>query len=318
MLRGMGRARRRSHRYTRWRWGLGALLTLVIGAIPLLGILRLDLLGGRHVVLGREVGLVEAAKAFAFPFLAVNVGIVVASRFVGRYLCGFGCPYGALSRLQEWLRSSARTGGEKLRGKLALLGVVLLLSAIAFSWFVDWRVFTDGSLGARAVAGTALGLTVVVFYSTVRFVGLRFCRDWCPSGVYFALLGHETFNGVEFAHPETCTDCKACEAVCPVDLNPREMSGGAGRGERGFYPEGLSNFSNCIRCGDCVLACDGINVRAPGSEPVSLRMGWLPPEARTVGPSGSGDDAPRANQPAGSDPEPAAEAEREGGRADLD
>ena len=30
--------------------------------------------------------LVEVAKRFAFPFLAVNILIVVASRFIGRYL----------------------------------------------------------------------------------------------------------------------------------------------------------------------------------------------------------------------------------------
>jgi len=290
VLRGLGRARQRAHRYTLWRWGLGALLTAVIAAVPLSGLLRFDFWGGRHVYLGAPVSLPEVARRFAFPFLGINIGILVATRFVGRYLCGFGCPYGALSRLQEWLRSGARTRGEKLRGKFALFAVVVLLCSIAFSYLVDWRVFAAGSPRARLVAGAFLGGMVLAFYLTLRWLGLRFCRDYCPSGVYFALLGHNSFNGIEFAHPETCTDCKACVRACPVDLEPREMSGGPWRGERGLYPEGLSNFSNCIRCGDCVLACDGINVR--NAEPVSLRMGWLPPDRReSVRP---GSDAPSA------------------------
>ena len=288
MLRGMGRARKRVHRFTLWRWSVGVLLTVLIASVPLSGLMRFDFWRGQHVLLGERVGLVEAAKGFAFPFLAINIGIIIASRYVGRYLCGFGCPYGALARLQEWLRSGARTRAEKWRGKAALLAAVGVLSSVTFTFFVDWHVFSAGSTFARLAAGAFLGGLVTVFYGALRVLGLRFCRDLCPSGVYFALLGHSTFNGVEFAHPETCTDCKACEEVCPVDLNPRQMSGGPWRGERGLYSEGLSNFSNCIRCGDCVLACDGINVR--GGEPVSLRMGWLPPDAR--------DSTPGAVEPA--------------------
>jgi polyferredoxin len=278
VLRGLGKARKRAHRFTLWRWGLGIAFTVAIALVPLLGILRFDFWGGHHIYLGQPMELPEVAKKFAFPFLGINIGIIVLSRFVGRYLCGFGCPYGALSRLQEWLRFGAKTRAEKVRGKLTLLFVVVLLSSIVFSYFVDWRVFLDGSALAVTVSGAFLGGMILSFFFTVRYLGLRFCRDYCPSGVYFALLGHNTVNGIEFAHPETCTECKACVKVCPVDLEPREMSGGAYRGATGLYPETLSNFSNCIRCGDCVLACDGINTRP--SEPVSLRMGWLPPDKR--------------------------------------
>ena len=291
VLRGMGRARQRAHRYTLWRWVVATVLTGLIAAIPLTGLLRFDFWRGNHLFMGERVGLVDAAKHFAFPFLAINIGIILASRFIGRYLCGFGCPYGALARLQEWLRSGARTRAEKVRGKLALVAVVAILCGIVFSFFVDWRVFAEGTGLERGLAASFLLGMIAVFYVALRSLGLRFCRDLCPSGVYFALLGHSTYNGIEFAHPETCTDCKACERVCPVDLDPRRMSGGPWRGERGLYSDGLSNFSNCIRCGDCVLACDGINVR--GGEPVSLRMGWLPPEARDSSPPAEGAAEPK-------------------------
>ncbi len=81
----------------------------------------------------------------------------------------------------------------------------------------------------------------------VRSIGLDFCRKWCPSGVYFALLGEESRNGVEFAHPSSCTDCKACEKVCPMDLSPRHVPDGAPREGLGFYPDRASNLALCIR-----------------------------------------------------------------------
>jgi NAD-dependent dihydropyrimidine dehydrogenase PreA subunit len=117
------------------------------------------------------------------------------------------------------------------------------------------------------------------FACTLFWLGQRFCRDWCPSGVYFAVLGQNTLNGIQFAHPDTCTECKACDKVCPMDLHPRELSGGAYRGGSGFYPQALSNFALCIRCGDCVVACEDVNRSRREGAP-SLRMGWLPDGAR--------------------------------------
>ena len=73
--------------------------------------------------------------------------------------------------------------------------------------------------------------------------------------------------------PENCTDCHACENVCPSDLLPREMEGPS-RGGSGLFPDGLGNHALCIRCGDCVAACEGTTDRNAVATP--LRMGWLP------------------------------------------
>ena len=73
-------------------------------------------------------------------------------------------------------------------------------------------------------------------------------------------------------------ECGACERVCPMDLQPKVMAGGEPRDSIGVYPEGLSNFALCIRCGDCVKACESTTEEDP--LPTPLRMGFLPEEAR--------------------------------------
>jgi len=270
---GLARKRGGVHRYTLWRWGVALAGTVLIAAIPLSGALRFDLWGGRHVLLGREVSFAEAVKAFAYPFLALNLAILVASRFLGRYLCGFGCPYGSLARLAEWLRFRGRTRAGRIAG-VAVLGLsCVLLAAIVFVFWVDVRVFAHGSPFAIAASAAFFAGTAAILLVAAWKLGLRFCRDWCPSGVYFALLGHDTLTAIELAYPEACTDCKACERSCPMDLAPRVLSSAPQREGAGLYPDGLSSYSLCIRCGDCVAACEVTT--AKNGPLVPLRLGPL-------------------------------------------
>ena len=277
-LYGLGARRDKSHRYTIIRWSIAIVSTAFVAALPLFGILRIDLWSGSSMWLGERVGLVEAAKAFAFPFLAVNVAIILASRYLGRWLCGFGCPIGNLNRLSEWFRWKSRKKGGRIFGRLVVFLACFLLAAITFSFWVDWRVFSRGSTAAMILAGAFLFGTAFVLFGVVHKLGMRFCRDYCPSGVYFAVLGPTTRTGIEFAHPEACTDCHACENTCPVDLLPRQIAG-APRPGTGFYPDGLTNDANCLRCGDCVAVCESTTGKNEG--PTPLVMGWLSDGART-------------------------------------
>lgn len=269
------------HRYTWMRWGIGIVSTIAVALLPLTGTLRIDLWDGRHLWLGERVGLVEVLKAFAFPFLAVNIAIILASRFLGRYLCGFVCPIGNLNRFSEYFRWAWRKGRLKPLGLVVLALACALLVAITFSFWVDWHVFVEGSPKAIAISSTFLVGGTLALVVLVRAWGMRFCRELCPSGVYFALLGPETRAGIEFAHPENCTDCHACENSCPVDLHPREMASAEVRKGMGFYPDGLSNHANCLRCGDCVAVCEVTTF----DEATPLRLGFLPEPAEDTEPT---------------------------------
>ena len=110
------------HRYTRWRWVIGIACTLAIAALPLTRTLRFDLWGGQHYYLGEHVSLVEAARRFAFPFLGINIAIILLSRVIGRYLCGFACPVGSLARLGEWARYAALPLGRLQEARAEVVG----------------------------------------------------------------------------------------------------------------------------------------------------------------------------------------------------
>ncbi len=272
LLRSLAR-KRNLHRYDRWRIAIGLAATVGIAALPLTGTLRLDLWGGRHMVLGEELGFAEALKAFAFPFLAINVGIILLTRLAGRYLCGFACPVGNLARLGEWTQRAHGPEEHPRIRAFGLLGLCALLAGITLSFWVDLRVFVEGSALARSIsAGALFGLTGVLFLGARR-LGMGFCRELCPSGIYFALLGPESKTGIEYAHPEHCTDCGVCDQVCPVDLAPRQLLEGIHEPGRGLYPEGLTSLGLCLRCGDCVRGCEGVNAKKDQELP--LRLGIL-------------------------------------------
>jgi polyferredoxin len=184
--------------------------------------------------------------------------------------------------MDEYLRFRFRKNNvARSAGDLTVLVVCGGLAFVAFSFWTDVRVLYQGSGLALSVAWTALAGTAASLYLITHGLGMRFCREWCPSGVYFAVLGPKSATGVELAHPESCTECGACDAVCPVDLKPRQVfDEAAAREGMGLYPGGLTNLSLCLRCGDCVAACEGTTAR--NATPTPLRLGFVEQTAEEI------------------------------------
>ena len=74
---------------------------LVLLAVPLTGLARVDLWGGEHRVLGRPATAVHALQGIVIS-LAVLYGVTFLTNMLfGRFFCGWGCPVGYVSRLGE-------------------------------------------------------------------------------------------------------------------------------------------------------------------------------------------------------------------------
>jgi len=188
-----------------------------------------------------------------------SLGIV--GSLVGRFPCGWFCPFGLLQELLY------KIPGPKLRIPkilnylkyviLALTVFILpavVLDAVGYgeTWFCKW-ICPAGTLeaglplvAANAAIRSQIGLlfvwkvAVLVAFVLWMIVSMRpFCRTVCPLG---ALLG--LFNKVSLlcltVDSSRCLGCGSCSKACPVDLDvPKEP-----------------NSPECIRCLKCVKACE--------------------------------------------------------------
>jgi len=187
-----------------------------------------------------------------------SIGIV--GSLVGRFPCGWFCPFGLLQELLYKIPGRKVRIPKILRYLKYVVLVLtvfvlpaLVLNAVGFgdTWFCKW-ICPAGTLeaGLPLVAANAgirgmVGLLFVwkvallVLFLLWMIVSYRpFCRTICPLG---ALLG--LFNKISFLRlkidQSRCTSCGSCSRACPVELDVPTQA----------------NSPECIRCLKCVKAC---------------------------------------------------------------
>ncbi|GJM23050.1 MAG: hypothetical protein DHS20C15_29650 [Planctomycetota bacterium] len=270
----------RGARFQVWRVLVITLSLLILLAVPLTDTVRLDLWSGNHHLLGEQVGAIEALKGFVIA-MALLWGFTFATNvIVGRFFCGWGCPVGYVSRLGEDTQLKQRKRG--LRWALShLAGAAFVATFVAsvMLWWVDWRVLVEGSWTARAVV---VGIWLLLclgglLHAVVWRFG--FCKTACPIGLYYRFVTSSTPIGIVFSNtPDPCIECGACEKVCPVDIDPKRLGETLVRDDDGPDGEEYYGDAECIRCGDCVEACEMIFKGRPGETP-PLRFGRVHSES---------------------------------------
>lgn len=245
----------------------------ILLAVPLLGIVRIDLWRAHHILLGERVGLIAALKGFVVA-LAVLYGVTfITNMIVGRFFCGFGCPVGYVSRLGEDV--AVTKGRRRVLAHLAGAGFVATFVAAIMLWWVDPRVVIEGSLLAR---GATLGVFIVLWaggFLHAFWWRFGFCRGACPIGLYYRLVTSRPPIGILFANePDKCIECGACEKVCPVALDPKSLGLELPLGTVGSDAPLRYGDAECLRCGDCVEACRMIFAKQRAAVP-PLRFGRI-------------------------------------------
>ncbi len=189
--------------------------------------------------------------------LCLGGGISLLLAFaLGRFFCGWLCPYGLLSELVHSLRGRPRSGkaagSPDLRFRLVvfLLG---LIAAVLLGLPVLQRLSLPGELSLAPLRAResweALGLALLVpaLPLLVEMVsGERlWCRFICPQSVCLSLAARCNPGGFGVRWtPGRCSCAKhdrVCADACSLRLNPRQKNG--------------PPRSECVQCGDCVLAC---------------------------------------------------------------
>lgn len=277
------RAMRRtaSHRYDRYR-ALGMAVSLaVLFLVPLSGLARVDLWGGRHALLFEPAPFKHGLAGVIVGIGAMYVVTFLVNAVGGRLFCGWGCPVGQVSRFGEALAVPRQTSAERLRAYLegGLFGVALVASVMA--WWVDLRVLWQGSPRAMAAAWGTLLLGVAASYAHGRWWRWELCKSACPIGLYYSFVSPSKHYGVHFRNQlATCIECNACDNVCPVDLAPRDLTAPAGP-RPGLSVAEAPGRNHCLECGDCVRACEWM-IDLKGEEPVPLLLGFFSGPQRAV------------------------------------
>lgn len=266
------------NRYRRRRVVSQALtLTALIG-VPLMGIARVDLWGGGHLLLGSPATFKQALGGVIVGIAAMYVVTFLSNLCAGRLFCGWGCPVGQVSRFGERIDMPGLSGRKKLIVYLegAAYSVAFVVSVMC--WWVDPAVFVRGSPRAIGVAGVVLAAGVVGAMVHGFYWRWSFCKDACPIGLYYSFVSPARYFGVHFRNAErACVECDACDHVCPVGLTPRDLTSPI-TDRRGVSLMDAPGHNHCLECGDCVIACErmvSLASKRSGGKAAPLKLGWF-------------------------------------------
>ena len=204
---------------------------------------------------------VAGSSKFGFSYYITGFLILVGV-LLGRFVCGFLCPFGWLQDLLHKIPgrkiSTGRLKPLTYMKYAVLIGTVILLPALMtndvgmgdpyFCKYICPQGVLEGALplaaadaGIRSALGAlftrkliilmAVGILSVVFYRP-------FCKWVCPLGAFYGLMNKVSLLGVEVDRGK-CVSCGRCVEVCKMDVDVTRTP----------------NHGECIRCGKCVTVC---------------------------------------------------------------
>jgi ferredoxin-type protein NapH len=205
---------------------------------------------------------IAGSAKFNFSFYVFGL-IALFGILLGRFFCGYLCPFGLLQDLLHKIPTPKIKVPAKLNRILSfgkyvmLIGVVMLLPFIARNsfgmsdpYFCKY-VCPVGTIGGgiplvvlnpamREAAGSLfiwkVTLAIAILVLSV-FLYRVFCRYLCPLGAFYGILQPVSFY--LFKINDKCIDCGKCARICKMGVDPVKTP----------------NSPECIRCRDCIHKC---------------------------------------------------------------
>lgn len=172
------------------------------------------------------------------------VAKIVGPLLFGRLWCGWACWSVMVFDLLPYKRSAGRVPG---RWDWLRYGHVALSLAVAWGL---WRLF-DVQIGTNSgvaiawfLVGNALYYAVGIGLAIVLKDNRAFCKYVCPVAVPLKLTSRFSLLKVETMAAQ-CNDCKACEKVCPMDIQITDY----------VHAKQRVLSTECTLCQTCVTAC---------------------------------------------------------------
>lgn len=204
---------------------------------------------------------VVGSSKFGFSYYITGF-LILLGVLLGRFICGFLCPFGWLQELLHKIPSK-KLSTKKLKPLTYLKYIILLLAVVLlpalavndvgmgdpfFCKYICPQGVLEGAIplslvneGIRATLGTLFVQKLFILLAVVALsiVFYRpFCKWICPLGAFYALLNKISLFEIKMDE-QKCVSCGKCAASCKMDVDVRKTP----------------NHAECIRCGKCITAC---------------------------------------------------------------
>ena len=204
---------------------------------------------------------VVGSSKFGFSYYITGF-LILLGVLLGRFICGFLCPFGWLQELLHKIPSK-KLSTRKLKPLTYLKYIILLLAVVLlpalavndvgmgdpfFCKYICPQGVLEGAIPLsivneeiRAALGTLFVQKLFILLAVVALSILfyrPFCKWICPLGAFYALLNKVSLLEIKMDE-QKCVSCGKCAASCKMDVDVRKTP----------------NHAECIRCGKCITAC---------------------------------------------------------------
>ena len=207
------------------------------------------------------------------PYYVFGI-ILLYGILLGRWICGFLCPFGLIQDLLHKIKTPKLKKSRVTRVLSYLKYVILALFVFyiplvyvygknpailpAFCKYICPAGTLEGAVGLLSNKNNAdllsmLGplftwkfVLMVGILAAAVFIYRFFCRFMCPLGALYGLFNKIAICGIKLEKPK-CTDCGLCVSKCKMDI--RHVGD-----------------HECINCGECISVCPTQAISWKGSK----------------------------------------------------
>lgn len=204
---------------------------------------------------------VVGSSKFKFSYYVTGI-LILLGVLLGRFICGFLCPFGWFQELLHKI-PSPKLSTRKLKPLRylkygILLVMVILLPMVVvnelgmgdpfFCKYLCPQGVLEGAIplsitneGIRAALGVLFSWKAFVLLAVILgsvFFYRPFCKWLCPLGAFYALLNRVSLFQMK-VDKDKCVSCGACAKACKMDVDVTKQP----------------NHAECIRCGMCMKSC---------------------------------------------------------------